>query len=111
MTPKACATTGSLIRAIAVSRVTKSPIAACRSETARRFSAERPGDREQREYAERRLQLKHDSPEARGDYGSGTRRKRNAVSRQRLRGGIDNAAGVGHGLMGDLERVTAHNST
>ena len=34
----------------------------------------REGDREQRQHAERRLQLKHDSPEARGDYGSGTLR-------------------------------------
>jgi len=31
--------------------------------------AERPRDRQQREHAERRLQLKHDSPEAGEDYG------------------------------------------
>jgi hypothetical protein len=33
--------------------------------------AKRPGDHEQREDAERRLQLKHDSPKGRVDYGSG----------------------------------------
>jgi hypothetical protein len=35
--------------------------------------AKRPGDRQQCKHAERRLQLKHDSPEAGGDYGSGDR--------------------------------------
>src|SRR3984893_8557662 len=38
MTPKACATNGSLIRTMAVANVTTRPIAACRSETAPRFS-------------------------------------------------------------------------
>jgi hypothetical protein len=57
MAPKALATSGSLIRTSAVRTVTASPIAACRHDTARRFFAKRPRDRQQRQHAERRLQL------------------------------------------------------
>ena len=39
MAPKACATIGTFSSTIAVTKVTTRPISACRSETARRFSA------------------------------------------------------------------------
>ena len=52
--------------------------------------AERPGDAEQREHAERRLQLKH-VPHPLGLWQRGAS-KRNAVSRQRLHAGIDGGA-------------------
>ncbi len=64
---------------MAVTSVTTRPIAACRSDTARRFSPKRPRDREQCDDAERRLQLQHNSPETLRDYEPRHAAKRNAV--------------------------------
>ena len=68
--PKACATTGSLIRITAVSERDGQPDGRLPQRHRAAILAEHPGDREQRDDAECRLQLQHDFPHRRTKYGA-----------------------------------------
>ena len=72
--------------------------------------AERPRHRQQRQHAERRLQLQHDSQTPSGDYDSGG--LASAMPGSPSLAAIDKQAGVGHGVRTIIaaERATAHAS-
>ena len=80
MAPNAFATGGSLSSTSAVTTVAARPTPFAATTRAAVF-AERPRDRQQRQHAERRLQLQHESPANPGSDYASAGRPRNAVLR------------------------------
>src|SRR5882757_3621074 len=106
MAPKALATTGSLISTSAVATVATSPIAACRIETARRFSPSAQAIASSASTPNADCSCSMDPPNARRDYASGP--LQSAMLPRADRCGIDKGAVVGHGsIMSSMTPVGA----